>query len=210
MAQPVTGERRTNRRGQATRESMLEAALLALASGDPAAVSGNRIAREIGATWGAIKYQFGDIDGLWAAVLHRTAERRGDRPSNVKPGAPLPERVRAIVDTFYEGLTATDSRAIETLRTALPRDRAELERSFPHTARELASWGESWLDACQHAFADLDVDPGRVRKVAQFLPGAMRGLASEKQLGAYSDLDSARQGLAEAIVAYLQPAGPRR
>ena len=69
---------RTNRRGDATRENMLDAALKALATGDPAAVSANRIAKEIGATWGAVKYQFGDADGLWAAVLHRTAERRAD------------------------------------------------------------------------------------------------------------------------------------
>ncbi|WP_067680187.1 hypothetical protein [Nocardia miyunensis] len=38
----------------ATRESMREATL-ALASGDVAAVSDNRIAEEISATWGAVK-----------------------------------------------------------------------------------------------------------------------------------------------------------
>ena len=69
---------RTNRRGDATRENMLEAALKALATGDPGAVSANRIAKQIGATWGVVQYQFGDADGLWAAVLHRTAERRAD------------------------------------------------------------------------------------------------------------------------------------
>ena len=68
--------RRPNRRGQATRENMLEAALRSLASGDPGSVSANRIAKDIGATWGAVQYQFGDADGFWAAVLHRTAERR--------------------------------------------------------------------------------------------------------------------------------------
>ncbi|MFZ2242965.1 MAG: TetR/AcrR family transcriptional regulator, partial [Gordonia amarae] len=67
--------RRANKRGVATRESMIETAIVALATGDPAAVSGNRIAREVGVTWGAIKYQFGDIDGLWAAVLRHTAQR---------------------------------------------------------------------------------------------------------------------------------------
>ena len=65
-----------NKRGQATRETMLEAAVRSLATGDPGAVSANRIAKEIGATWGAVQYQFGDVDGFWAAVLHRTAERR--------------------------------------------------------------------------------------------------------------------------------------
>ena len=115
--------RRPNRRGHATRESMLEAALRSLASGDPGSVSANRIAKEIGATWGAVQYQFGDTDGFWAAVLHRTAERRAATLSTtVQSDAPLRERVGAIIDTLYRGLASPDSRAIENLRAALPRD----------------------------------------------------------------------------------------
>jgi AcrR family transcriptional regulator len=196
--------RRANKRGLATRESMLEAALRSLASGDPGAASANRIAKEIGATWGAVKYQFGDIDGFWTAVLRRTAERRGELPSNAVAGGPLRERVAIIIDTLYEGLTSTDSRAIETLRRALPNNPAELERNYPRTAAELLSWKQSWALACQKAFAGLDVDPDRVREVAAFIPGAMRGITSEKQLGTYSDLDAARRGLTNAIVAYLE------
>lgn len=199
--------RRTNKRGLATRESMLDAALRSLASGDPGAVSGNRIAKEIGATWGAIKYQFGDIDGLWSAVLRRTAERRGALPVGTDAATPLRRRVATIIDNMYVGLTAADSRAIDTLRTALPRDRGELERLYPRTAAELSSWQRSWVQTCQEAFADLDVDPARVREVAAFIPGAMRGITSEKQLGTYIDLDEARRGLTNAIVAYLEHSG---
>ncbi len=199
----MTAARRTNRRGDATRESMLEAARKALATGDPGAVSANRIAKEIGATWGAVKYQFGDIDGFWAAVLHRTAERRAGMLSHRDTSATLAQRVAAIIDTLYDGLTIGDSRAIENLRAALPRDHAELERLYPKTAAELSSWGQSWLQTCQQAFADLDVDPERVREVAAFIPGAMRGIASERQLGTYTDLEVARRGLTNAIVAYL-------
>lgn len=195
---------RTNRRGRATRESMLDAALRCLASGDIRSASGNKIAKEIGATWGAVKYQFDDIDGLWAAVLRRTAERRGELPARPDHHAPLQDRVTAIIDLLYAGLTAPDSRAIETLRQALPRDSAELERLYPKTAAELAQWGRSWLLACQKAFGDVDVDPERVREVAAFIPGAMRGIASERQLGTYSDLDLARRGLTNAIVTYLR------
>ncbi|MEO9329690.1 TetR/AcrR family transcriptional regulator [Gordonia aurantiaca] len=198
--------RRANRRGQATRDAMLDAAIKSLASGDPTAVSGNRIARDIGATWGAVKYQFDDIDGLWAAVLHRTAEQRGDLPVTVRPEAPLAERVESIVDLLFEGLLTPESRAIETLRAALPRDPDELRRLYPKTAAEFESWGPSWTDACQRAFADLDVDPDRVREVAAFLPGAMRGLVSEKQLGSFQDQELARKGLARAIVALLSSA----
>jgi AcrR family transcriptional regulator len=204
MAELLTSGRRTNRRGQATRESMLEAALRSLASGDAGAASANRIAKEIGATWGAVKYQFGDVDGLWAAVLRRTADRRGELPSRPRVDTPLRERVATIIDTLFDGLTAADSRAIETLRMALPRDSAELERLYPRTAAELQSWGRSWIEACQKAFADVDVDPERIREVAAFVPGAMRGITSERQLGTYSDLDAARRGLTNAIVAYLE------
>jgi AcrR family transcriptional regulator len=196
--------RRTNKRGQATRDAMLDAALRALATGDSGAASANRIAKDAGATWGAIKYQFGDIDGLWAAVLRRTAERRGLLPSQATPSAPLRERVAAIIDLLFDGLSAPDSRAIETLRSALPRDGAELERLYPQTAAELQSWGRSWIESCQTAFADVDVDPERVREVASFIPGAMRGLVSERQLGSFYDLDLARRGMTNAIVNYLQ------
>jgi hypothetical protein len=87
---------------------------------------------------------------------------------------------------------------------ALPRDSAELERLYPSTAAELQSWGRSWIKACQKAFADVDVDHERIREVAAFIPGAMRGITSERQLGTYSDLDAARRGLTNAIVAYLE------
>lgn len=204
MTEPSASGRRTNRRGQATRESMLEAAVRSLATGDVGAASANRIAKEIGATWGAVKYQFGDIDGLWAAVLRRTAERRGELPTRTDATAPLRERVAAIIELLYDGLTSADSRAIETLRGALPRDKAELERLYPRTAAELASWGQGWIEACQKAFADVDVDPNRIREVAAFIPGAMRGITSERQLGTYADLDDARRGLTNAIVAYLE------
>jgi hypothetical protein len=183
---------------------MLEAALRALATGDPGSVSANRIARDIGATWGAVKYQFGDVDGFWAAVLHRTAERRGDLPALTDPQAPLCERVATIIDILYDGLTATDSKAIENLRMALPREKVELERLYPLTAAELSSWGQGWIASCQTAFADIGVDPERIREVAMFIPGAMRGIVSERQLGALYDLDLARRGLTNAIVAYLE------
>jgi AcrR family transcriptional regulator len=208
IAEAGMAGRRPNRRGNATRESMLKAALKSLASGEPGSVSANRIAKDIGATWGAVQYQFGDADGFWAAVLHHTAERRDATMSaltTVEQDAPLRERVGAIIDTLYHGLASDDSRAIENLRAALPRDHEELERLYPRTAAELFSWGKSWQQTCQNAFAGLGVDPQRLREVAALIPGAMRGLVSERQLGSYADLDEARRGLTNALATYLEP-----
>jgi AcrR family transcriptional regulator len=205
---PDSATRKSNRRGMATREAFLAAAIEALATGDRSAVSANRIAKRIGVTWGAIQYQFGDADGFWSAVLHFTATRRANLFADTDTALSLQARVTGIVDTLYDGLDAPDSRAIENLRAALPRESAELERLYPQTAAELRSWGRSWHETCQKAFADLDVDPQRVREVATLIPGAMRGLVSERQLGTYADLDEARRGLTNSIVAYLQPAEP--
>ncbi|CAJ1507053.1 TetR/AcrR family transcriptional regulator [[Mycobacterium] burgundiense] len=204
MTAAGTEGRRSNRRGAATRESMLEAAVRCLASGDPGAVSASRIAKEIGATWGTVKYQFGDVDGFWAAVLHHTAELRGEFPVQTDRDSSLRARVSTIIETLYAGLTSSHSRAIENLRAALPSDPAELQRLYPRTAAELSAWGDSWLRSCQRAFADLDVDAHRVREVAAFIPGAMRGIVSERQLGSFFDLDEARRGLTNAIVCYLE------
>src|SRR5690606_33963943 len=184
---------------------MLEAAITSLATGDPAAVSGNRIARDIGATWGVIKYQFGDIDGLWAAVLRHTADKRGDLPAVFAAEGALPERVAALVRGMAAGLRRPESLAIETLRAALPREHAELEREFPRTAAVLASWKPHWDTACARAFADLDLDPVKMRRVAALLPAALRGITSERTLGTYGNLDDALEGLIGAITAYLEP-----
>lgn len=87
----------------------------------------------------------------------------------------------------------------------MPRDRGEFERLFPLTAAEFASWRQAWINACRRSFAGLDVDPERLAEVAAFILGcAMRGIASEKQLGTYTELDLARSGLTNAIVSYLQ------
>jgi AcrR family transcriptional regulator len=184
--------RRTNRRGNATRENMLKTAVKALATGDPGAVSANKIAREIGATWGAVKYQFGDNDGLWAAVLQYTAERRAEGLSFADTTAPLRQRVADIIDTLYEGLTSTDSRAIENLRAALPRDHAELEQPSPHRRRTVVVGARLARDAKR--LADLDVDPDRVQGRGPH-SWCHAGHHVRTAAGHAFDLDMARQGL---------------
>ena len=47
-----------------------------------------------------------------------------------------------------------------------------------------------------------------MHEVAALIPGAMRGLVSERQLGSYADLDMARRGLTNALAAYLEQSRP--
>ena len=108
-----------------------------------------------------------------------------------------------VVGMLWDGLDTPDARAFENLRTSLPRDRTELEATFPATAAALASWNDGWQASCARAFAGLDLDPDRVAEVAAYLPGAMRGLNSERNLSTYTDMDRARRGLVAAVVAHL-------
>ena len=136
-------------------------------------------------------------------MVDHLEERRGPITFRTDAGAPVAARVEQIVHTLWRGLATPDARAIDTLRSALPRERTELEHKLPRTAAALSSWQTGWVETCVQAFADLDLDAGRVREVAALLPGAMRGLHSEAHLSTYSDLDLARSGLTRSITAYL-------
>ena len=121
------------------------------------------------------------------------------------PDAPLHERVGAIIDTLYRRPGVARIRARS--RTCGRRCRATPPNSNASTRAPPPSCSpgaRAGCETCQNAFADLDVDPDRVREVAALIPGAMRGLVSERQLGSYADLDVARRGLTNALVAYLE------
>ena len=194
---------RLNRRGLETRGNMLDVAVRVLAAGGPDAVSANSVAKEAGATWGVVQHQFGDADGLWAAVLDHLADRFRPAVPRATEGDDVPARVSAIVDMLWEAVDRPESRAIRHLRLGLPRERSELEAAYPLTASALAGWETQWTGGCERALAGLPVDPVRLRRAVALLPGAMMGLRDEQHLVTYVDMDEARVGLTEAITAYL-------
>lgn len=194
---------RLNRRGLQTRRHLLRVALHCLAEGGPESVSANLVARQAGVTWGTVQHQFGDVDGLWAAVLEFVAVEGGPMLADMPDQIDLGERVDALVEMLWNALDLPVSRAIYQLRTALPQDRAELETAFPRTAKAIASWEAHWAGAIEHAFADLDLDRVRLSRVHAMLPAAMRGLRVEHAMSTYLDIDAARIGLRDAITVYL-------
>jgi AcrR family transcriptional regulator len=194
---------RLNRRGLETRENLLRAALRVLTDGGPEAASASSVARAAGATWGTVQHQFGDVDGLWAAVLEHVLVATAARAPQFPDSPELAIRDDAVHDLLWTALDLPDSRAIHHLLHALPQGREELEAAYPRTAAAIAHWDQAWTTTVAHAFDGLDVDPVRLARVRSLLPGAMRGLHNEQHLSSYTAPAEARAGLAGAITAYL-------
>jgi len=194
---------RLNRRGLETRRTLLRVAVRCLAEGGPDAVSANLVAKEAGVTWGTVQHQFGDSDGLWAAVLESIRERGTTLIPAPADVATLGERVTTVIETIWNALDRPSVRAMYTLRSALPPDFRDLEAEYPRTAAALLEWDRRWEAACREAFEGVDVDPERLHRVRSLLPGAVRGLHDERRLSPFADIEGARQGLAEALTAYL-------
>ncbi len=195
--------RRPNRRGESTRTHVLDVALGLLSGGRPEAVSVNLVAREAGVTWGAVQYQFGDADGLWAATLGHILATAGPvvwaKPSTTSTA----DRVAELVDLAWTALGSAYYTARTTLQSALARTRAELACDYPHTATALDAVDETWAVQFQAFLEDLPVDPAHIGAVCAFLPAALRGMHSEYVFGSRLDVDHALAGLREAVTAYL-------
>lgn len=195
---------RLNRRGLETRRNLLDTAIRCLADGGPESVSANLVAREAGVTWGTVQHQFGDVDGLWAAVLTEVSSHGPflDRPPVESTPA---RRVVEVVGLLWDAMGTAYARAVFNLRNALPHDRPTMEADFPRTAAAIAAWDRGFTEACERAFRGMGVDSVRLRRAKELLPGALRGLQLEQQLSTYTDVEEARRGFADALVAYLAP-----
>ena len=185
-------QHRRNRRGDATRARMLAAALDCLATGDPMPSPPTTWRAGPGSTWGAVKYQFGDVDGLWAAVLDHLEVRRGGPLSFPGCADPIvevagrPDRLVAVAGP-RQPRRPRDRHAADGAAARARRARAEVPADGGGVGVVAAELGAT----CQAAFADLDLDLDRVREVAALLPGAMRGL---KLRGAPVDVLRPRPG----------------
>lgn len=194
---------RLNRRGLETRRELLRTAVRLLAEGTPESVSANLIAKEAGVTWGTVQHQFGDVDGMWAAVLEYILDRSADLFTDLQC-PDLPGRVEEVVEMYWRTLDLPGSRALYNLRQALPRRREQLAASYPLTAGVIADWDRAWTQMCERSFADVDVDHDKLMRVRNLLPGAIRGIHAEADMSSYVDVVEARRGIAGAITAYLR------
>jgi len=195
---------RLNRRGLATRGRILDVAVELLAAGGPDAVSANLIARAAGVTWGTIQHQFGEADGVWAAVIEHVSARPDLYPATARLALlPLGTCLETIIEEFWRSLDSPGAQAVGTLRLFLRRDQAEVERDYPRTAAALAAWDTRWAEAWDRAFERLHVPRDRLAKARSLLPCAVRGLHDAGDLGGCVDIPAGRAGLVEALTLYL-------
>lgn len=119
-----TQARRSQQRGQETREKVIQAAAACVAKEGFAAANTNRIVERAGVTWGVLQHHFGDKSGLLDAVLERGMEEleTGFEAINIE-GEDIHKRVARVVDGGFRIFTtplALASNEIE-VNTRAPR-----------------------------------------------------------------------------------------
>jgi AcrR family transcriptional regulator len=204
VAQSAAGTR-LNKRGLQTRARLLDVAIRCLADSGGEPVSANRIAKDAEVTWGTVQHQFGDLDGLWVAVITEIHSRSWSSNPDTRPTRTptLRERVDAVIDSVWNYLETTEGRALTALRTSLPARRSDIAVEYPRTAAAFAARELDWIQGFDYLMDGLDLDPDKLYRVRCLLPAAIRGLSNERQIGFTSDLEIARATLADAVVALL-------
>jgi len=196
---------RLNRRGKENRRAILVTAVSCLATGSPEAVSANRIAKEAGVTWGTIQHQFGDADGLWAAVLEQVADALTSYrvAGSVRQQRTIARQVSAIVEWLWHALDAPEARAVQTIRMCLGRDHEILARTWPRTAAAIEHVDKAWTTLIGAMLEGLVGSRTKLHRVEQLLPAAMHGIQMQGEISTLTDVGEAWRGLADAITAYL-------
>lgn len=198
---------RLNRRGLRTRATLIEQAVRCLVDGGPAAASASAVVRRAGVTWGTVQHQFGDVDGLWAAVLDGLAAELGLDHLPVPGQVDLAERVEAVVHQLWTAMQLPAAIAVHHLRSTLPRTRRDLLAEYPRTTAALAEWDAQWNRWCERALDGLGLAAERTAPVRLLLPAAVRGLWLDQELAISgreeADPALARLALCAAVAAHL-------
>lgn len=156
-----------------------------------------------------MQHQFGDLDGLWVAVITEIHSRSWSSNAETPPrSGPLRERVATAIDSVWSYLDTTEGRALTALRTSLPARRSDIAAEYPRTASAFAAREHDWIQGFDYLMDGLDIDPDQLYRVRCLLPAAIRGLSNERQIGFTSDLDIARATLTDAVVALLSQPRP--
>lgn len=129
--------RRATERSRRTRERVIQAAAACIAEEGFAAAHTNRIAARAGVTWGVIQYHFGDVAGLFAAVLARGMEEVEEGFAALQiESSDRRERVAAVVDAGWRIFRAPLARAATEI-VVNARSRSDADGGRQETLRRM-------------------------------------------------------------------------
>jgi len=109
---PTRKIRRTQLRGDRTRDAIIGETVRCINEEGFAAASASHIAERAGVTWGVIQYHFGDRNGLLSAVIVDGFQSFCRSIESVSvPAGPSRQRVEAIVEAAWAAFSSPESRA---------------------------------------------------------------------------------------------------
>ncbi len=203
-ARPTRKVGRAQRRGDRTRDTIIEETIRCINEEGFAAASANHIAERAGVTWGVIQYHFGDRNGLLSAVIaHGFQGFRYAIQSVSVPDGTSRQRVAAVVEAAWSAFSSPASRAsLEILISARSgRDQARVGdlEAMARDMRELSS-----------TLIGDDTESERPDAViAELLWATLRGLVMAQMLTS-QPIDSSRERalLVDLITGLLDGVSP--
>jgi AcrR family transcriptional regulator len=174
---PTRNVRRAQRRGDKTRDTIIEETVRCINEEGFGASSANHIAERAGVTWGVIQYHFGDRNGLLSAVIAHgfLGFRRAIQSVSVPEGTSR-QRVEVVVEAAWSAFSSPTSRAsLEILISA---------RSDQDQARisEMADMARDMQELGSFLVGDGDRSRRQVAVAGELLWATLRGLVMAQML----------------------------
>jgi AcrR family transcriptional regulator len=178
---------RAQRRGDRTRDAIIEETVRCINEEGFATASANHIAERAGVTWGVIQYHFGDRNGLLSAVIAHGFQRFHSAIQSVSvPDGTSRQRVEAVVEAAWSAFSSPESRAsLEILISA----RAGLDQARVGELEDMAR--DMW--ELSSVLIGNGIDSGRQDAVVgEMLWATLRGLVMAQMLASRA-IDSSRE-----------------
>lgn len=186
-ARPTRKVGRAQRRGDRTRDAVIEETVRCINEEGFATASANHIAERAGVTWGVIQYHFGDRNGLLSAVIAHGFQRFRRAIQSVSvPDGTSRQRVEAVVEAAWSAFSSPESRAsLEILISARAGQDQERVGELEDMARDMRELSSVLIGS--------GIDSGRQDAVVgEMLWATLRGLVMAQMLASRA-IDSSRE-----------------
>ena len=197
-SKPAPQAGRSQRRGQETREKVIQAAAACVAEEGFASANTNRIVERAGVTWGVLQHHFGDKSGLLDAVLERgMSELEAGFDALTIEGDDVYERVAQVVNGGWRMFTAPLSLASNEIEVNTRAPRADDPSHVENLLRMNQRLEHLVLSALAEALGRKPT-----RGIYGAFLSALRGFALTSMMTRLkTDFRRERKALAEMIVA---------